>query len=44
MNGPDCEHEAVTHGDHIDYIVDGRLHQQHGDHCDDHGAVEVLTN
>ena len=41
---PDCGHEAVTHGDHIDYIVDGRLHQQHGDHCDDHGAVEVLTN
>ena len=26
------------------HIVDGRLHRQHGDHCDDHGAVEVITN
>ena len=43
-HGPDCEHEAVLHGDHIDYIVDGRLHQQHEGHCDDHGSVETLTN
>ncbi len=43
-HGPDCEHEAATHGDHIDYIVDGRLHHQHGGHCDDHGAVEVILN
>lgn len=44
--GPDCGHEAVPHGNHIDYIVidaDGnaRLHHPHGDHCDDHGPVEL---
>ena len=36
-----CGHEAVPHGDHIDYLVGGRLHHPHGDHCDDHGAVAV---
>ncbi|MEH2518656.1 hypothetical protein V1279_004229 [Bradyrhizobium sp. AZCC 1610] len=25
-HGPNCGHEAVPHGDHIDYLVDGRLH------------------
>lgn len=40
VHGPDCGHEAVPHGDHVDYIVDGRLHHVHGDHCDDHGPVE----
>jgi hypothetical protein len=25
----------------VDYVVDGRLHHPHGDHCDDHGAVEL---
>lgn len=39
VHGPDCGHEAVTHGDHTDYVVDGRLHHPHGDHCDDHGAA-----
>lgn len=39
IHGEGCGHEAVPHGDHIDYIVDGRLHHQHGDHCDDHGPV-----
>ncbi|MDC0535750.1 hypothetical protein OAO18_08080 [Francisellaceae bacterium] len=43
-HGPDCGHEAVPHGDHTDYIVDGRLHHPHGDHCDDHGPVEVIKN
>lgn len=33
---------AVPHGDHIDYLVDGRLHHPHDDHCDDHGPVEVV--
>lgn len=37
-----CGHEAVPHGDHIDYLVDGRLHHPHGDHCDDHGPLVVL--
>lgn len=38
-HGPSCGHEAVPHGDHADYLVEGHLHHQHGDHCDDHGAV-----
>jgi hypothetical protein len=33
----------VPHGDHIDYLVDGHLHHQHGDHCDDHGPVTTVT-
>jgi len=36
-----CGHEAVPHGDHMDYIVDGHLHQPCGTHCDDHGAVSL---
>jgi hypothetical protein len=43
-HGPGCGHEAVPHGDHIDYLVDGRLHHPHGDHCDDHGPLEVVTH
>jgi hypothetical protein len=31
----------VPHGDHVDYLVDGHLHHAHGDHCDDHGPVQV---
>ena len=38
-HGPKCGHEAVPHGDHVDYLVDGHLHHPHGDHCDDHGPV-----
>ena len=40
-HGPKCGHEAVPHGDHVDYLVDGHLHHPHGDHCDDHGPVEL---
>ena len=39
-HGPGCGHEAVPHGDHVDYLVDGHLHHPHGDHCDDHGPVK----
>lgn len=42
-HGPDCGHPAIPHGDHLDYLVDGRLHHPHGDHCDDHGPVEVVN-
>ncbi|MGM0209097.1 hypothetical protein IGI96_003621 [Enterococcus sp. DIV0421] len=35
---PDCGHEQVPHGNHTDYLVNGRLQHVH----DDHGAVEVL--
>lgn len=38
-HGPGCGHEAVPHGDHVDYLVDGHLHHPHGDHCDHHGAL-----
>jgi hypothetical protein len=36
-----CGHPLVPHGDHFDYLVNGRLHHRHGDHCDDHGAVTL---
>lgn len=42
-HGPGCGHEAVPHGDHCCYLVDGRLHYPHGGHCDDHGPVEVVS-
>ena len=42
VHGPGCGHEAVPHGDHVDYLVNGRLHHPHGDHCDDHGPVSVV--
>eukprot|EP01017_Pseudomicrothorax_dubius_P042550 TRINITY_DN6963_c0_g1_i1.p1 TRINITY_DN6963_c0_g1~~TRINITY_DN6963_c0_g1_i1.p1 ORF type:complete len:261 (-),score=39.82 TRINITY_DN6963_c0_g1_i1:114-896(-) len=34
-----CGHIFIYHNGHIDYIVEGRLHHPHTDHCDDHGAV-----
>jgi hypothetical protein len=40
-HGPKCGHEAVPHGDHIDYLVEGHLHSPHGKHCDDHGSVNL---
>lgn len=40
-HGPDCGHDAVPHGDHVDYVVDGHLHRACGDHCDDHGQVAL---
>ena len=42
VHGPNCGHPAVPHGNHTDYLVEGRLHHVHGDHCDDHGPVEVV--
>ncbi|MGQ9650873.1 MAG: hypothetical protein ACUVXJ_12240 [Phycisphaerae bacterium] len=41
-HGPGCGHEAVPHGDHKDYLVEGRLHHPHGDHCDDHGPIDIV--
>ena len=40
-HGPNCGHEAIPHGDHVDYLVAGRLHHPHGDHRDDHGPVQL---
>jgi hypothetical protein len=39
VHGAGCGHEAVPHGDHTDYLVDGHLHHPHSGHCDDHGAI-----
>ena len=41
-HGPGCGHEAVPHGDHTDYLVEGHLHHPHGDHCDAHGPVQTV--
>ena len=43
VHGPKCGHEAVPHGDHVDYLVGGRLHHPHADHCDDHGPVKAVA-
>jgi hypothetical protein len=40
-HGTGCGHEAVPHGDHTDYLVDGHLHHVHNGHCDHHGAVQM---
>lgn len=32
----------MIHGDHIDYLVKGRLEFVHGEHVDDHGSLEVF--
>jgi hypothetical protein len=43
VHGPNCGHERVPHGNHVDYLVNGRMHHPHGDHCDDHGPVVVQS-
>lgn len=43
QHGPDCGHEAVPHGDHVDYLVDGHLHHPHRGHCDDHGPLSPAS-
>jgi zinc transport system permease protein len=35
-HGPACGHVAVPHGDHVDYVHDGRRHAPHADHYDEH--------
>ena len=40
QHGNHCGHEAVPHGDHVDYLVDGHLHHPHDGHCDHHGNVQ----
>jgi len=36
-----CGHMKLRHAGHYDYIVDGYLHHQHGNHCDLHGYLEL---
>jgi hypothetical protein len=38
-HGPGCGHDAVPHGTHVDYLVNGHLHHPHNGHCDHHGEV-----
>lgn len=40
-HGPDCGHETVPHGDHVDYLVEGHLHHPCQGHCDDHGPLPL---
>ncbi|WP_265460387.1 hypothetical protein [Enterococcus sp. HY326] len=42
LHNDDCGHEKIQHGDHLDYIVEGRLQHVHEKHVDDHGAIEIL--
>jgi zinc transport system permease protein len=39
-HGPECGHEAVVHGDHVDYLHDGHRHAAHEGHYDEHGDHE----
>ncbi len=38
-HGKGCGHDAVPHGDHVDYLVAGHLHHPCSGHCDDHGPL-----
>jgi zinc transport system permease protein len=42
-HGPDCGHEAVPHGDHVDYVHDGHRHAPHEGHYDEHAAHAAPT-
>lgn len=35
-HGERCGHEAVAHGDHVDYVHDGHHHAEHDGHYDEH--------
>lgn len=39
-HGPACDHLAVEHDGHVDYLHEGHLHHPHGDHVDEH-VLEV---
>ena len=39
-HGPGCGHQAIAHGDHVDYLHDGHRHAPHDDHYDEHADVE----
>lgn len=39
-HGPGCGHEAIPHGDHVDYLHDGHRHAPHHGHYDEHGHVD----
>jgi hypothetical protein len=35
VHGPACGHRGVRHAGHVDYLHDGHLHTEHGDHFDE---------
>lgn len=35
-HGPECGHEAIEHGDHIDYVDEGHRHWWNKDHWAKH--------
>jgi hypothetical protein len=35
VHGPECGHESVEHGDHLDYLHDGHRHSEHDGHWDE---------
>lgn len=35
-HGPGCGHEAIEHGDHTDYVHEGRRHFWNRDHWEHH--------
>jgi len=39
-HGSACGHDPVPHAGHTDFLVQGHIHNQHGDHCDDHGRLQ----
>ncbi|WP_130013700.1 metal ABC transporter permease [Serinicoccus sediminis] len=39
-HGLECGHEAVEHGDHVDYLHDGHRHAAHEGHYDEHAPPE----
>lgn len=40
-HGPGCGHDAVAHGDHVDYLHDGHRHAAHEGHYDEHAQHEA---
>lgn len=34
-HGPGCGHQAIRHGDHVDYLHGGHLHHAHEGHTDE---------
>jgi hypothetical protein len=46
-HGPGCGHEAVSHGNHVDYLHDGhrhRVHDGHWDECEMEEGVDELAD
>ncbi|MEL7486841.1 MAG: hypothetical protein AAGJ87_06470, partial [Pseudomonadota bacterium] len=39
----DAEHPRIQHGDHFDYLHNGRLHALHDGHVDDHGKISIVN-